>query len=94
MEMGTKCQEGGSQSCVERLGDSDKDSTWWDRKSYRQQITFELGLEIRGSICVVGRKRGRVPPGQAGCRGDAHMEIIWGSELDWSLLPRAPHLLY
>ena len=59
-----------------------------------QQITFELGLEIRGSICMVERKRGRVPPGPAGCRGTAHVEVIWGSELDGNLLPRAPHLLY
>lgn len=42
----------------------------------RQQITFELGLEIRGSIYMVGRKRGRVPPGPAGYRGDAHVDII------------------
>ena len=32
MEMGTKCQDRGAQSCVERLGDSDKDSTWWDSR--------------------------------------------------------------
>lgn len=71
MGMGSKCQERTHR--VGRLEDSSKDSTWWDRMSYWQQITFELGLERRGSICMVGRKRGRVPSEQWG----AGVLLLW-----------------
>ena len=58
----------------------------------RQQITFELGLEIRGSICMVGRKRGRVPRGQRGT-GVMHMWTLFEG-VSWIGASSPEHLIY
>lgn len=82
----------GSQSGVERLGDSDKDTTWWDRKSDAADYIW-AGPRNKRKHLRGGKEERQGTSGPAGCRGDAHVEIIWGgSELDWASSPE--HLIY